>query len=79
MFVCFFQEVTYILCNCIRSVAEILKELTSVMSDSVSFEIDIRRTHVLEDSMREAKKAKFSTLKRIQVVFLILKKNTIFA
>ncbi len=48
--------------------AEILKELTSVMSDNVSFEIDIRRTHVLEDSMREAKKAKFSTLKRIQVV-----------
>ncbi len=39
MFVFVFQEVTYILCNCIRSVAEILKELTSVMADSVSFEI----------------------------------------
>ena len=43
-------------------------ELAECVAQDDYIEVDIRRTHILEDAIREAKKKKFTTTKTIQVL-----------
>ena len=50
-----------------RTLAEELQELATKLQNDPPLQIDVRRSHVLEDSMREAKKKKFTVSREVQV------------
>ena len=50
-----------------RTLAHEVNELAATVNTEVVLQLDIRRSHVLSDAMREARKGKFSVTKMVQV------------
>ena len=51
-----------------------VEKIAYIIESEPPLQIDVRRTHVLEDSMREAKKKKFTVFKKLQtsIIWVVL-------
>lgn len=54
--------------NIYSTLAQEVHALARTLDDEVTLHLDIRRSHVLVDALREAKKKKFSPAKMVQVL-----------